>query len=125
MLLCRIINKLIKSIHIANISFFFCQATDACINNTTAVLQGLIYLLVDQQPSLILYIYKKYDYTKKNLFEDANAWVALYKIFTNILQDSNLNSTYLIINILNEYIVDLLKLLDFIVQKLFVSPRVK
>ena len=125
MLLCGIINELIKSTHIANVSFFFCQATDACINNATAVLRGLMYLLVDQQPSLISHIRKKHDHAKKNLFEDANAWVALCEIFTNILQDSSLNSTYLIIDALDECVVDLPKLLDFIVQKSFVSPRVK
>jgi hypothetical protein len=27
--------------------YFFCQATDKRINNVTAVLRGLIYLLVD------------------------------------------------------------------------------
>jgi hypothetical protein len=31
-------------------------------------------------------------------FEDANAWVALSEIFTNILQDSSWNSTYVIID---------------------------
>ena len=126
MLLCGIINELIKSTtHIANVSFFFCQATDACINNATAVLRGLMYLLVDQQPSLISHIRKKHDHAKKNLFEDANAWVALCEIFTNMLQDSSLNSTYLIIDALDECVVNLPKLLDFIVQKSFVSPRVK
>jgi hypothetical protein len=27
--------------------YFFCQATDSCINNAAAVLRGLIYLLID------------------------------------------------------------------------------
>ena len=126
MLLCGIINELIKSTtHIANVSFFFCQATDACINNATAVLRGLMYLIVDQQPSLISHIRKKHDHAKKNLFEDANAWVALCEIFTNILRDSSLNNTYLIIDALDECVTDLPKLLDFIAQKSFVSPRVK
>ncbi|KAH0553388.1 hypothetical protein GP486_006539 [Trichoglossum hirsutum] len=40
-----------------------------------AVLRGLVYLLVDQQPSLISHIRKKYDHAGRALFEDANAWV--------------------------------------------------
>jgi hypothetical protein len=55
------------------LSYFFCQATDSRINNAAAVLRGLIYLLIDQQPLLVSYIRKKYDYTGKALFEDANA----------------------------------------------------
>ncbi|KAL6410124.1 hypothetical protein AUP68_06535 [Ilyonectria robusta] len=38
-----------------------CHDTDSRINNTTAVLRGLIYLLTDQQPSLIPHIQKKYN----------------------------------------------------------------
>jgi hypothetical protein len=49
MLLCGIIDELVKSAsYIANVSFFFCQATDARINNAIAVLRGLLYLLVKQ-----------------------------------------------------------------------------
>ena len=74
-------------IQIGLLSFFFCDATDVRINNATAVLRGLIYLLVDQQPSLIRHIREKYDHARKELFEDANAWIALSEIFANILQD--------------------------------------
>ena len=49
MLLCGIINKLKKSIAKTDLlSYFFCQATDSRINNATAMLRGLVYLLVDQ-----------------------------------------------------------------------------
>jgi hypothetical protein len=126
MLLCGTINELNKPIVKKELlTYFFCQATDSRINNPTAVLRGLIYLLVDQQPSLIQYIRKKHDHGGKSLFEDTNAWVALSEIFTNILQDPNLNDTYVIIDALDECVVDLPKLLDFIVQKSSVSPRVK
>ena len=126
MLLCGVINELKRSIPKSDLlSYFLCQATDTRINYATAVLRGLIYLLVDQQPSLISHIRKKYEQTGKTLFEDANAWVALSEIFTNILQDPSLNSTYLIIDALDECVADLPKLLDFIVQTLHISPRIK
>jgi NACHT domain/Heterokaryon incompatibility protein (HET) len=126
MLLCGIINELKKSmVKTALLSYFFCQATDSRINNATAVLRGLIYLLIDQQPSLVSHVRKKYDQAGKTLFEDANAWVALSGIFTNILQDPSLNTIYLIIDALDECIVDLPKLLDFVVWKSAGSPRVK
>ncbi|OCK73542.1 HET-domain-containing protein [Lepidopterella palustris CBS 459.81] len=126
MLLCGIINELNKSMaKTALLSYFFCQASDLRINNATAVLRGLLYLIVNQQPSLVSHIRKKHDHARKALFEDANAWVALSEIFTNILQDLSLNSTYLIVDALDECVTDLPKLLDFIVQKSSVSSRVK
>jgi hypothetical protein len=126
MLLCGIINELKKSMAKTDLlSYFFCQATDARINNATAVLRGLLYLLVNQQPSLLSHIRKKHDHAGKALFEDANAWIALSEIFTNILRDPSLNSTYLIIDALDECVADLPKLLHFIVQKSSISPRVK
>jgi hypothetical protein len=126
MLLCGIINELGQSIPKTDIlSYFFCQATDSRINHATAVLRGLLYLLVNQQPSLISHIQKKHNHSGKALFEDVNAWIALSEIFTSILQDPSLRSTYLIIDALDECVVDLPKLLDFIVQKSSMSPRVK
>ncbi|KAF2177112.1 HET-R [Zopfia rhizophila CBS 207.26] len=126
MLLCGIINELNKSMTKTDqLSYFFCQATDSRINNATAVLRGLLYLLVNQQPSFVSHIRKKHDHAGKALFEDANAWVALSEMFTNILQDPTLNSTYLVVNALDECVTDLPKLLDFIVLMSSISSRVK
>jgi hypothetical protein len=126
MLLCGIINELSKStFDTVLLSYFFCQATDSRINNATAVLRGLIFTLIDQQPSLISHIQKKYDRAGKGLFEDENTWVALVEIFTDILQDQSMTSTYLIIDALDECVTDLPKLLNFIVQKSSTSPQVK
>ena len=126
MLLCGITNELKRSMaKSVLLSYFFCQATDSRINYATAVLRGLIYLLVDQQPSLISHVRAKYDRAGKTLFEDANAWVALSEIFTNILRDPGLASTYLVIDALDECVIGLPKLLDLIVQTLSVSSRVK
>ncbi|KAF2200662.1 HET-domain-containing protein [Delitschia confertaspora ATCC 74209] len=124
MLLCGIVHELKKSVvKMDLLSYFFCQATDSRINNATAVIRGLIYLLIDQKPSLISHIRKKYDRAGKALFLDANAWVALSEIFTNILQDPSLNSTYLIIDALDECVEDLPKLLKFIVEQSSALPR--
>ncbi|RFU32244.1 hypothetical protein B7463_g4094, partial [Scytalidium lignicola] len=126
MLLCGITNELERSMaKSVFLSYFFCQATDSRINSATAVLRGLIYLLVDQQPSFISHVRAKYDQAGKTLFEDMNAWVALSGIFTNILRDPSLDSTYLIVDALDECVADLPKLLDFMVQTSSVSPSIK
>ena len=126
MLLCGIIDELIKpTTHTANVSFFFCQATDARINNATAVLRGLLYLLVKQQQSLVSHIRESYDDSGKQRFEGVNAWVALSKIFTNILEDPRLRSTYLIIDALDECTTGLNLLLNLVIQKPSAYSRVK
>jgi hypothetical protein len=117
MLLCGIIDELTRLFRdTANISFFFYQATDVRINNATAVLRGLIYLLVEKQLSLLSYVQRQYDKAGKALFEDLNAWNALSRIFMDILKDPTLQSTFLIIDALDECITDLPSLLDLITQ---------
>ena len=67
--MCKYVDKQATTL----LSYFFCQATDSRINNAAAVLRGLIYLLIDQQLSLVSHVRKKYDDAGKGLFEDANA----------------------------------------------------
>jgi hypothetical protein len=126
MLLCGLINELQSSMpQSALLSYFFCQATDVRINSATAVLRGLLHMLVTQQPSLVLNIRKKHNPTGKAFFEDANAWVVLAKIFEDTLQDTNLRPTYLIIDALDECVMNLPKLLEFVAKQSSVSSRVK
>ncbi|KAJ5306582.1 hypothetical protein N7508_005597 [Penicillium antarcticum] len=107
MLLCGIINEL--PTHGTNIAFFFCQENHAAINNATAVLRGLISMLVKQQPSLQIHV-------GEGPFEGENAWFALRKVLANILKDPMLQETYLIIDALDECTRDLEKLLSFLVE---------
>jgi hypothetical protein len=126
MLLCSIVDELNKSTARAPLlSYFFCQATDSRINKATAVLQGLLYMLVGQQLSLISHVYTKYKKAGKALFEDANAWVVLSEVLTNILYDSTLQTTYLVIDALDECKENRRELLAFIAQSLLVSSHVK
>ncbi|KAJ5026170.1 WD40-repeat-containing domain protein [Bipolaris maydis] len=118
MLLCGIVNELETSTPMRNtklVSYFFCQANDPRINSATAVLRGLLYSLVNQQPSLV----------SCKVFEDANAWITLEDIFADVLQNPDLPpTTHLIIDGLDECVTDLPKLLDFIIRHSS-TPRVK
>ena len=126
MLLCGIIDELSDEKSGQSVlSYFFCQATDSRINNVTAVMRGLIYMLVTQQPSLYSHIQKKYENAGRSLFEDVNARVALSGILNSILRDPCLNAAYLVIDALDECVVGLMSLLDFIGQASSISPRVK
>ncbi|KAI4940445.1 Vegetative incompatibility protein HET-E-1, partial [Alternaria rosae] len=128
MLICGIIDELQASSALAKtntVSYFFCQATDARINSATAVLRGLLYMLVKQQPSLASHVRKKYDKASRNIFEDANAWIALVDIFTDVLRDPSLTTTYLMVDALDECVTDLSKLLGFVAEQSSASSRIK
>lgn len=126
MLLCGIIDELEKEPGTC-LSYFFCQATEARLSNATAVLRGLIYLIVDQQPSLISHVRKKHDHAGKQLFEDGNAWEALSKILAAMLDDPSLDGAILIVDALDECKTNRYQLLDLIAKpsrvKWIVSSR--
>ncbi|RSL40077.1 hypothetical protein CEP54_016197 [Fusarium duplospermum] len=120
MLLCGIIDELGKDPD-RRLSYFFCQATEARLSNATAVLRGLIYLLVVQQPSLISHVREKHDHAGKQLFEDGNAWEALSKILAAMLNDPILDGAILVVDALDECKTNRHQLLDLITK----SSRVK
>lgn len=119
MLLCGIIDELERIIALGadsgRLTYFFCQAADSRSNTATAVLRGLIYLLVRQQPSLIARVRKEsYDLMGKYLFEGPMAFSALSDIFWSILRDLSFQTTYIAIDALDECLEDLPKLLSLI-----------
>jgi hypothetical protein len=116
MLLCGIINELENLYQTDSLSYFFCQAIDSRVNNKIAVRRGLLYMLIDQRPSLISHVRRKYDHGGKSLFKDANAWIALREVFISILKDTSLGNVYFIVNALNESLEGLPELLKLIIQ---------
>lgn len=126
MLLCGIIDEMQNSKDKSSLlCYFFCQATDSRIRSAVAVLRGLLFMLIQQQPLLASHVRKRYNNVGKSLFEDANAWVALTEMFTDVLQDPSLNTTYLIVDALDECVTDLPKLLNFVAEQSSVTSRVK
>lgn len=126
MLLCGIIDELTQSAPTTStISYFFCQATDVRINHATAILRGLIFMLVEQLPPLISHVRKQYDKAGKQVFDDVNAWEALSEILASILEDPLLRTTYLIIDALDECTMGLDRLLEFVAQKSSAYPHIK
>ncbi|CEJ93768.1 hypothetical protein VHEMI09337 [[Torrubiella] hemipterigena] len=122
MLVCAIIDKLEASAWMVNVCYFFCQATDERISSGTAVLRGLIHMLVKQQPSLMPHLRKAYEEAK--LVEGRNAWVTLSQLFDKIVNDHQLEETHLLIDALDECTTDLTLLLE-LVDKYASHPRIK
>ncbi|PYI33509.1 hypothetical protein BP00DRAFT_392206 [Aspergillus indologenus CBS 114.80] len=125
MLLCGIIDELTKELpETRALSYFFCQQSDARLNDATSVLRGLIFLLVDQRPNLLSYIRPRYDVEGKTLFEDTNAWYALSEMFLKMLEDPELETKLLIIDALDECSTGLPLLLELL-KRSTGNPRVK
>ncbi|KAI1037718.1 hypothetical protein LB503_009493 [Fusarium chuoi] len=116
MLLSGLINELQPSTRLENprnrsiISFFFCQATNSGLNNYTAILKGLIYMLVIQHPPLVAQLGDKHGHDKSHW----NSKVSLEGIFRRMLDDPSLGEIYLLVDALNECVEDLPLLLALI-----------
>ncbi|KAN0075952.1 NAD(P)-binding domain protein [Elaphomyces granulatus] len=96
------------------VSYFLCQGTDSRLNTATAILRGMIYVLVSEQPFLISHLRKKYDPARQKLLNDSSAFYGLSDIFRQMVQDPRLTATYLVIDALDECEVGLTQLLDLI-----------
>ncbi|KAF3763158.1 hypothetical protein M406DRAFT_84049 [Cryphonectria parasitica EP155] len=85
----------------SHLSYFFCQGTDNRLNTATAILRGLIWMLLRQQKSLMhhLDIFKDLGLT---LFEARTAFYNLKKILQCMLEDPALERAYLVIDALDE-----------------------
>jgi hypothetical protein len=116
MLLCGIIDELEKE-PANQLSYFFCQATEQKLNNATAVLRGLVYVLVRRHRALISHVREEYDGGgRQQRFEGPNAWEVMSKILTAILHDPILDSAVLIVDALDECSAGRPQLLDFVVR---------
>jgi len=108
----------------STLSYFFCQGTDENLNNASAVLRGLIYLLCVQQSSLASHLRARYDHAEAKPFHGANSFYALSQVLESIIQDERLQNAYLMVDALDECITDRDQLLRFIASHT-ISPRIK
>lgn len=114
-----------SSVRKTSLSYVFVQGTDARLNHATAVLRGLMYLLLLQQPLLISHIQERYDHAGRRLFEDTNAFYTLSQALASMLRDGLAKGCFLVIDALDECETGLPQLLHFIVQSASSSADVK
>jgi hypothetical protein len=129
MLLIGLINELDRLTGAPNagvLSFFLCQGTDAQLNNATAVLRGLVYLLIVQHGCLVSHLRTEYDRAGQRLLEGENTFHALSTIFHAMLNDPRLTEAYFVVDALDECETGLALLLDLITRTASdASARVK
>ncbi|KIL84644.1 nacht and wd domain protein [Fusarium avenaceum] len=114
MLLCGIIDELQKD-PLNTLSYFFCQASEAKLNNATSVLRGLLYSLVYRYPQLVPYIRTERPAIGSEQFDGLNAWEALSDLLELTLRHPHLHGAVLLLDALDECvdIDDRRKLLEF------------
>lgn len=105
----------------SRVLFFFCQASSD-LNNATAVLRGLLFLLACEQPSLTHFLEERYDHAGKQLFEDTNSFYTLSQTLTDMLDGQEY---VIIIDALDECEVALPQLLSYIGQNTSAQSGIK
>ncbi|CAI0647866.1 unnamed protein product [Colletotrichum noveboracense] len=103
MLLCGVIDEL-AAMGYKSTFFFFCEVTDARLNTATSVLQGLLYMIIDQHPIILDLIRTEYDRAGagKQLFEDANGWEVLTRMLRSAVSHESLCDVVLVVDALDE-----------------------
>ncbi len=84
-----------------SLSYFFCQATNNRLNTATAVVRGLIWMLLCQRKSLIRHL-DKFKNLGSTLFEAHASFYSLKEILLDMLQDKELDRVYLAVDALDE-----------------------
>jgi len=84
-----------------HLSYFFCQGTNDKLNTATAILRGLIWMLLRQQKSLIRHLDTFKD-LGSTLFDARTAFYSLKTILQSMLEVGGLKRAYLVIDALDE-----------------------
>ncbi|KAF5714997.1 vegetatible incompatibility het-E-1 [Fusarium mundagurra] len=115
MLLAGLITELEKTSN-DGIFYFFCQAARPLLRTASYVLRGLIWSIVRKRPTLISYVRKEYDQAGKSVFSNHNAWQAVSRILTAILEDRASADFIIIVDALDECTEGREKLIGYISQ---------
>ncbi|OAQ58427.1 WD-repeat protein [Pochonia chlamydosporia 170] len=104
MLLIGIIRSLEKwqDFSAPGVSCFFCQGTDATLNNATTALRSLVWMLLVEQPHLVSHLRKKYKDSGAALFRDPNTFFALSEGFLSMLDDPKFSPVLFVVDALDE-----------------------
>ncbi|KZF22401.1 WD40 repeat-like protein [Xylona heveae TC161] len=100
-----------------NLSYFLCQGTNDKLNTATAVMRGLIWMLIRQEKTLVRHVEKVYNDLGSTLFQDHNSFYNLKQVFFSMIKDDNLKRAFLIVDALDECLTEepgLPQLLQFI-----------
>lgn len=90
----------------AKLAFFFCGSSTFGSDSVATVLKGLIWRLLEQQPSLRRHLDEMRTSTRRKYFDDPSDFLALSGAFYSMIQDSNFAKTYLLVDAIDECSID-------------------
>ncbi|KAG6146377.1 hypothetical protein E4U28_000668 [Claviceps purpurea] len=107
-------------------SYYFCQGTaDQMRNNATAIVRGLLWMLLIQQPRLIQHLRSKHRYAGSSLFTDSNAFGAMSDALESMLKDPAMTPTCFVVDALDECDESVHDMFQLICKSLRVSKKVR
>lgn len=102
MLVIGLIRQLNEHFDLPCVCYFFCQGTDNKLNTATAVLKGLMWMLLRQEKSLVKYLEQEVRRKGDGFFFDSQAFPTLERIFIDMIQDETLTRVVLLVDALDE-----------------------
>ncbi|QPG99376.1 hypothetical protein C2857_001620 [Epichloe festucae Fl1] len=109
-----------------SVAYYFCQGTaDQTRNNATAILRGLLWMLLVQQPRLIRHLRARHRYAASSLFTDSNAFSAMSEALENMLKDATMTPAYFVVDALDECDGSAGDMVQLIFKSLRLSDKVR
>ncbi|KAF2228494.1 WD40 repeat-like protein [Viridothelium virens] len=84
------------------LAFFFCQDSVKDLRDAVAVIRGLVFHLVSQQPILTCHLLKSYAEAGDSLFEGLNALHSLWRVLLEVVKDERIPTVCLMVDALDE-----------------------
>ncbi|KAI4194041.1 MAG: hypothetical protein LQ346_003773 [Caloplaca aetnensis] len=82
--------------------YFFCDNQDDRRRSASLILRGIIYQILCQQPELTVHLNAEYEKQREQLFSSPNSVQTLWRVFHNIVRNSDLQTVYVVVDALDE-----------------------
>ncbi|KAH0359933.1 purine and uridine phosphorylase, partial [Aureobasidium melanogenum] len=86
----------------SNLSFFFCQSLFNNLDSPISLLKGIIWLMIEQRPTLVECLARSVTSKGSEIFEGPNALHELWALFEDIVNTSADGVTYIVVDALDE-----------------------
>ncbi|MCJ1472419.1 hypothetical protein MMC13_001067 [Lambiella insularis] len=96
--------------------YFFCDDQDDRRKSAPLILRGLIYQILCQRPDLAIYLHNEYEKQREQLFLSPNSLQTLWRVFHNIIRNSELREITIVIDALDECDTDSMELFLVLVE---------
>ncbi|KAF2171417.1 hypothetical protein M409DRAFT_18533 [Zasmidium cellare ATCC 36951] len=133
MIVIGLIRELHGHFNLPCLCYFFCQGSNDELNTATAILKGLMAMLIRQNKSLFQHVFKEINASGDRFLTANDAFPTLSRIFLDMIRDQMLERAVFVVDALDECkhcdshdsVAGLVDLLDLISETIQVSDKVK